>query len=118
MEILMAQACVSFIPSFVSYATMEKPVEQVKAFNTSRTGADKVSAPVLIEAMHYDDSAKSIKVFCSDGHLRECRVARLPSVEHGRTLWRQLQEIGKSKSQVQFKAAGGFSADKWFYTVI
>ena len=114
----MAQARVSFVPSFVNYAmNIASTKSEPKAFDTSRKGQDRVSAQVTIEAMHFDDTTKSIKVFCSDGNLRECRVQRLPSIEHGRVLWRKLQEIGKSKQAVSFKAAGGFSPDKWFYTV-
>ena len=111
----MAQARVSFIPSFVNYATAEKPA---KAFDTSRTGQDRVSKPVTIDAMHYDQATSSIKVFCSDGNLRECRVQRLNGKEEaGRVLWKQLAAAGKAKSPVQFVAAGGFSPDKWFYQV-
>ena len=114
----MAQARVSFVPSFVNYAiamgAQKKP--EVKALNTSRTGKDRMSKAVTIEAMHFDDSTKSIKVFCSDGCLRECRVNRLPSVEHGRALWKKLQAFGKAQQEVCFTAAGGFSPDKWFYT--
>ena len=113
----MATTRVSFVPSFVQYAMNigQQQVAQPKAFDTSRKGQDRVSAAVTIEAMHFDDTAKSIKVFCSDGNLRECRVNRLPSVEHGRVLWRQLQAAGKAKQEISFKAAGGFSPDKWFY---
>lgn len=115
----MAQARVSFVPSFVNYAMniTNQPVAQPKAFDTSRTGKDRVSAAVTIEAMHFDDATKSIKVFCSDGNLRECRVNRLPSIEHGRQLWRKLQAFGKTQQEVCFTAAGGFSPDKWFYSV-
>jgi hypothetical protein len=114
----MASTRVSFVPSFVQYAMNigQQPVAQPKAFDTSRTGQDRVSAAVTIEAMHFDDASKSIKVFCSDGNLRECRVNRLPSLEHGRALWRQLQAAGAAKKEINFKAAGGFSPDKWFYT--
>lgn len=115
----MAQARVSFVPSFVNHAMsvgeMKKP--EVKAFNTSRTGKDRVSAPVKIEAMHFDQATNSIKVFCSDGNLRECRTARLPDLEVGRQLWRKLQKAGKEKQEVSFVAAGGFSPDKWFYNI-
>ena len=121
----MAQARVSFVPSFVNYAITigEKKSDSVSttkagavAFDTSRTGKDRTSKAVTIEAMHYDEATKSIKVFCSDGCLRECRVNRLPSVEHGRALWRKLQAFGKAQQEVCFTAAGGFSPDKWFYT--
>lgn len=117
----MAQARVSFVPSFVNYSITigeKKPdsVSTVQAFNTTRTGKDRTSKAVTIEAMHYDEATKSIKVFCSDGNLRECRVSRLPSVEHGRALWKKLQAFGKAQQEVCFTAAGGFSPDKWFYT--
>ena len=107
---------VSFIPSFVSFTTQPRVEQQTKVFNTSRTGKDRTSKAVTIEAMHYDEATKSIKVFCSDGNLRECRINRLPSVEHGRALWRKLQAFGKAQQEVCFTAAGGFSPDKWFYT--
>ena len=119
----MAQARVSFVPSFVNYAIAigeKKPVVEagVTAFNTSRTGKDRTSKAVTIEAMHYDEATKSIKVFCSDGNLRECRTARLPDLEVGRQLWRKLQKAGKEKQEVSFVAAGGLSPDKWFYSVL
>ena len=114
----MAQARVSFVPSFVNYAiNIGENKPEVKAFDTSRAGKDRTSKAVTIEAMHYDEATKSIKVFCSDGNLRECRVNRLPSVEHGRALWRQLQAFSKAQQEVCFTSAGGFSPDKWFYTV-
>ena len=109
----------SFIPSFVNniaaYSFAAPAKQETKAFDTTRTGKERVSALVTIEAMHFDQATSSIKVFCSDGNLRECRVNRLPSVEHGRVLWRQLQAAGKAKQEISFKAAGGFSPDKWFY---
>jgi hypothetical protein len=92
---------------------------KAKAFDTSRVGKDRVSSLVKIEAMHYDEATSSIKVFGSDGNLRECRVARLPGgLAEGRVLWRKLQGIGKAGQEVMFVAAGGFSPDKWFYATI
>jgi len=108
----------SFINQFVGQAVeFGNKKEATVAFTTSRSGKDRVSAPVTLEAMHFDDTTKSIKVFCSDGNLRECRVERLPSIEVGRKLWTKLQQIGEAKREVTFIAAGGFSPDKWFYTV-
>lgn len=117
-----AMKSVSFIPSFVSFTTQPK-VEQtsvglpVKAFNTSRTGQDRMSKAVTVEYMHYDEVTKSIKVVGSDGLLRECRTGRLPSIEHGRNLWKKVARAGKEKKSIQFVAAGGFSPDKWFYDI-
>lgn len=110
-----AMKSVSFIPSFVSSATVPKVEQQTKVFNTSRTGKDRMSAPVTVEYMHYDETTKSIKIVASDGNMRECRTERLPSIEHGRVLWKKLAQAGKNKTSIQFVAAGGFSPDKWFY---
>jgi hypothetical protein len=115
----MAQARVSFVPSFVSFVqnmVKPEPVAEVK-FTTTRTGKDRVSAATTIEAMHFDQATKTIKVFCADGNLRECRIERLTSVADGRDLWKKLQTHGRDKTEVKFVAAGGFSPDKWFYTV-
>jgi hypothetical protein len=91
------------------------PVQQV--FKTTRTGADRYSEPVNITAMHFDTSRRAIQVFCSDGKTRVCLIDRLSSVEVGRGLWKQLSEKGNNNEQVTFVAAGGFSPDRWFYTV-
>lgn len=115
----MAATRASFFPSFVNFAmnqTKEAPAS--KSFNTVRTGADRISNSVTIQAMHFDENTRSIKVFGSDGNLRECRVERLPGgLEQGRQLWRQLQAHGKAGTDLQFVAAGGFSPDRWFYAV-
>ena len=86
-------------------------------FTTKRVVADRLSAAVTIKAMHFEDSTRSIKVFCSDGYTRECRVDRLTSVEHGRKLWKQMEETCKVGTQIRFKSAGGFDPNKWFYDV-
>lgn len=113
-----AMKSVSFVPSFVNFVTQEKPAEKPVAFVTTRIGKDRVSEPVQITAMHYDEQTKSIKAMCSDGKLRECRTERLPSIEHGRELWKMLAKKGKAQEPVKFVAAGGFSPDKWFYSVL
>ena len=112
-----AMKSVSFIPSFVSFATAPKVEQPVKVFNTSRTGQDRMSKAVTVEYMHYDEMTKSIKVVGSDGALRECRTERLPSLDHGRALWKKVAQAGKEKKSIQFVAAGGFSPDKWFYDI-
>jgi len=99
--------------SFTTGATKSAPT----SFTTSRQGADRVSAMVLLETIHYDKANNTIKAFCSDGNLRECRISRLPSVEAGRELWKMLMAAGAAKEEIRFVAAGGFSPDKWFYDV-
>jgi hypothetical protein len=87
------------------------------AFNTNRKGADSVSAPTVLMAVHYDKNTKTIRVMSEDGKVRECRVDRLINVDAGRALWTKLASKGKEGSEVTFVAAGGFSADRWFYDV-
>jgi hypothetical protein len=94
------------------------PSTNLKRFDTKRTGADRYSANVMIKALHYDESAKAIRVFCSDGMTRTCLVNRLASIEDGRTLWKALKEAGQNNEEVCFIAAGGFSPDRWFYDIV
>jgi hypothetical protein len=90
---------------------------QVAAFTTSRKGADRKSSPVTMLDARYEEATQSIKIFCSDGKLRECRVERLASKEVARELWTTIQKLGKAKAPVTFVAAGGFTPDRWFYTI-
>jgi hypothetical protein len=94
------------------------PTTSVNRFKTARTGADRVSKSTTITAMHYDDKARAIRVFCADGATRTCLIDRMPSMEAGRQLWSALKGAGQEGSEVQFVAAGGFSPDRWFYDVI
>jgi len=89
----------------------------VIAFTTKRVVADRKSIVTTIKAMHFDQETRSIKVFCADGFTRECKVDRLASLEAGRALWEQMSKACKEETAMQFVAAGGFSPDKWFYTV-
>lgn len=98
-------------------STKTKAKTKQVAFTTVRTGDDRVSAAVQMHTAHYDKETNSIKVFCHDGKLRECRVERLPSKAIGQKLWKDIQEAGKAKKAVQFVAAGGFNPDRWFYQI-
>jgi hypothetical protein len=97
--------------------SMAGPVATTR-FTTKRTGADRYSANVTIQAIHYDEAAKAIRVFGSDGMLRTCLINRLASIEDGRALWKALQQAGKEQTEVCFIAAGGFSPDRWFYDIV
>ena len=101
----------------LTFSAFESLTSKQQAFTTKRTGADRTSAVVNLKAMHYDEATKSIKVFCDDGKMRECRVARLTNEDAGRVLWKTLQQCGKDGIGVKFVAAGGFSPDRWFYDV-
>ena len=86
-------------------------------FRVRRHVKDRVSQPVLLTAIHFDEKAREIRVFGDDGQTRKCKVDRLPTIEQGRQLFRTLQKAGTAKKPVQFVAAGGYSPDVWFYTV-
>jgi len=86
-------------------------------FLTSRKGADRKSEPTLMLDARYDEETLSINVYCADGKLRTCRLDRLPDLEACRNLWMAIQKAGKAKKPVTFVAAGGFSPDRWFYTI-
>ena len=110
----MAQTLTFNLPNMSAVgATM--PINPV--FRTSRTGADRLSKPVQLIACHFDEKARAIRVFCSDGLTRQCNIERLPSIEHARSLWKALQEAGKNNLPVKLVAAGGFSPDRWFYNI-
>lgn len=103
--------------SIINNAVAKAQTQAHPVFNTKRTAADKVSAKTTMLAVHFDDKAKAIKVFCADGHTRQCNIDRLPSLEYGRQLWKTINEYGQKGLEVQFTAAGGFSPDRWFFDV-
>jgi hypothetical protein len=91
---------------------------KVAAFTTTRKGADRMSDAVTMLDARYEEETQTIKIFSSDGKLRECRIERLPSKEHAKALWKTIQSAGKAKTPVKFVAAGGFSPDRWFYQIV
>jgi hypothetical protein len=110
----MAQTLAFTLPKMSAVgATM--PVTQ--AFRTTRTGADRLSDDVQLMAVHFDDKARCIRAMGSDGKLRQCNIDRLPSLDDARQLWKRLQTAGQAGVYVKFIAAGGFSPDRWFYTI-
>jgi hypothetical protein len=98
--------------------TFKAAAKNNSKFQTRRTAADRVSDPVTLLSMHYDETNHAIKVFCADGTTRVCKIDRLPDAAAGRALWSTLQKAGKAEQEVKFVAAGGFDPTKWFYTVI
>jgi len=102
---------------------LTKPTTPVASFRTSTPKlADKLSAPVQVTMMTYDKDSGSIRAWGSDMKMRECKVARLhddpeQAVRIGRALWAAVAKAGKEKAVIRFRAAGGFSADRWFYTI-
>jgi len=102
---------------------LTKPTTPAATFRTSTPKlADKLSAPMTITMMTWDEASRSIRVWGSDQKMRECKVARLhddieQATRIGRALWAQVAKAGKAEKVIRFRAAGGFSADRWFYTI-
>lgn len=95
--------------------TITAPEEYQENFRVRRQVADRVSQPVLLQSMAFSETAREIRVFCADGNTRRCKVDRLPTIQDARILWKKLQDLGSKGEPVQFRAAGGFSPDVWFY---
>lgn len=109
-------------------AALIKAPEPVAHFITATPNAkDKLSAPVGIEMMNFIKSQDktligSIMVWGTDGKARECKIDRLHQNKEqaaliGRALWAKCAKAGKEGTVIRFRAAGGFSPDRWFYTV-
>jgi hypothetical protein len=103
--------------------TLEQPTQPAVSFITANPKAgDKISQPVKIVAMHFDDVTFSMKVMGSDMKMRECKILRLHTDNEqakriGRALWARCAAAAKASEVVHFRAAGGFNPDRWFYTV-
>lgn len=106
------------INSFASFdITAQGPSSPIKkSFKTTRTGADRRSGVVKMQACQWDEKNRHINVFGEDGHLRVCKVDRLDNIEVARKLWKDINEAGQQGVPVRFVAAGGFDPNKWFYT--
>jgi len=104
----------------VNFTAAASPItaQQQAVFKTARPQlADRLSSPVTLMALTFDEGNREIRVFASDSKMRRCKVDRLPSIEYARTLWTRLQKAGTAGKNVVFVAAGGFSPDTWFYDV-
>lgn len=79
-------------------------------------GSCSLSAPVRVVGLRWEASSRSVVVDCSDGRSRVCRTSRLP-VADVRAVVGRLRSVRASGAAVCFAAAGGFSADRWFFNV-
>lgn len=116
MENAMRNLSVSFAAQSASAAIPAAQPYQ-EQFRVRKQVADRVSQPTIMQSMVFMESTREIRVFCTDGNVRKCKVDRLPTLEDGRKLWTKLQRIGKAGKEVSFVAAGGFSPDVWFYDI-
>jgi hypothetical protein len=103
------------VPGAVLSIPAASPYQE--GFRVRKQIEDRMSDPVVLKAIHFDQKTREIRAFGSDGMTRKCKVDRLPSLEEGRALFRKLQELGKAQKKFQFIAAGGYSPNVWFYTV-
>jgi hypothetical protein len=75
------------------------------------------SAPTKVLMIQFKEETRSLRIMCEDGNIREMRVDRAPSLEYAREVLDRLKKAYKNKTPVVFMAAGGFSADKWFFNI-
>lgn len=110
------------IPSFAQIGAIlagynSKPA--APAFTvTNEKAAVRLSDPMQIVAVHYDELTREIRVVGEDANVRVCKIERLKGgLDQARKLWVDLIEAKNSTREIQFMAAGGFSPDKWFYDI-
>lgn len=107
----------AYIPTFTTKT-------KTAAFLTNNPATpDVVSLPVVITDITVDEARGAILVKCSDRNeqgtyrVRTCLYGRLNSEKMVRSLQKLLQAAYDQQVPIQFVAAGGNSADKWFYTI-
>jgi len=101
----------SFTPSFRA-AKLNVPF-----ITNNPTMGDRISLPVTIVNLLFNEVTRSIEVTCSDKRKRQCRIDRLANDELVEDLQVTLQYAFDNESPVQFVAAGGADANVWFYRV-
>lgn len=103
----------SFTPSFKSITKV------ATAFTTNNpTMEDNQSGIVTIVELSFNEITRSIEATGSDNRKRQCRVDRLADDKMVKALTKKLQEVLDNATPVRFLAAGGASANVWFYNVV
>ena len=103
----------SYTPAFTSINKLNTPF-----VTNNPTMADNMSDPVRIVELKWNDITRTIEAVCDDKRMRQCRVDRLASDRMVELLTRALQVSLDTKTSVRFIAAGGASANTWFYNVL
>jgi len=103
----------SFIPSFRTAAKLNVPF-----ITNNPTQGDRMSLPVTIVDLAFNEVTRSIEVTCSDKRKRQCRIDRLANDMMVEDLQVTLQYAFDQGDTVQFVAAGGADANVWFYKVL
>jgi hypothetical protein len=88
------------------------------AFSTNNPrGEDRMSDPVMIENLSFNETTRSIEVLCSDRRVRQCRVDRFKDDAKVKAISKNLQTAFNKRILVQFVAAGGNDPQVWFYDI-
>lgn len=111
------------INPFISFVAEPKKVKAPNGFITKREGTVRKSEPVKLKSMLFDKENAEIRVFDMNDTMRRLKVERLGGGDEKKAkklatdLWKTLSEAGRSKAEVVFVSAGGFSPDVWFASV-
>ena len=84
-------------------------------FTTATNRAIRTSAPVIVNAVYYEATTRSIVVYCADNTRRLCRIDRCETIAAARNLYRDV--MGLVGKPTFFHAAGGNDPIKWFFAV-
>jgi len=102
----------AFTPSFTSI----KKIDVIFSTNNP-LGEDRLSAPVKIKDLAYNEMTRSIEATGSDGYKRQCRIDRITHQETLKALTKDLQKAYDNGDLVRFIAAGGNDPKVWFYNI-
>lgn len=92
-------------------------MESVPFSTSTPEAAVKHSEPCTIVACHFNEATREIRAVGDDTNVRICKIDRLQSIEHARTLWKILQGATNEGTLITFMAAGGFNPDRWFFDI-
>jgi len=102
-----------FTPKFTSLTKIDV------IFSTNNPlGEDRVSLPVTIVELDYNETTRTIEATGSDKRKRQCRIDRIVDVEVLKELTKDLQKAYDNSNTIQFVAAGGNDPNVWFYNII
>jgi len=102
----------AFTPAFTSI----KKIDVIFSTNNP-LGEDRLSAPVKIKDLEFNELTRSIEATGSDGYKRQCRIDRITHTETLKALTKDLQKAYDDETLVRFIAAGGNDPKVWFYNI-
>lgn len=103
----------AFTPKFTSINKINV------VFSTNNPlGEDRVSLPVTLKELTFNEITRSIEATGSDNRKRQCRIDRIVSTEVLKSLTKDLQKAYDNQETLQFVAAGGNDPNVWFYNII